>query len=217
MNFEQAIEELQSIYFHNDKDSLSQRVYYQLSLCYYLNQKPTNALWKIDEYLNQNADTSSFRLFLPLKILCLNETFRWKESQKCFIQFIQLQNFSPEKSNETIQIVNELYTKKNLPHIRSIKRAENWSRFIPGAGQIYAGKTGEGITNLLLNVTILAFGAYEALNGFYITGYLGGLGIFNKTYHGGIKRSGILASWKSKEQIVSFNSKINERIRSCLN
>jgi hypothetical protein len=116
-----------------------------------------------------------------------------------------------------LQIVNELYKKKNLPHIKSIKSAENWSRFIPGAGQIYAEKTGEGITNFLLNASILALSAQQALSGFYITGYLAGLGMFNKTYHGGIKRSGILASRINKEQIVIFNRKISEIIRSSLN
>jgi len=217
MNYKQSLEELQSIYLPDNKDTLFQYIYYQQSLCFYLDQEPAKALWKIDEYLNQNADTSSLKIFLPLKILCLNEAFKWKESQECFVRFIHLQNFSPEINDKTLQLVNELYNKKNLPHIRLIKRAENWSRFIPGAGQIYAGKTGEGITNFLLNASILAFSAYQVLNGYYFTGYLAGLGFFNKTYQGGIKRSGILASRKNKEQIVSFNGKMNERIRYCLN
>lgn len=216
-NFNQAIEELQTIYFPNFNDTLFQRVYYQQSLCLYLNQDPTKALWKIDEYLNIDSDTASLWIFLPLKILCLNEVFKWKESQDCFRQFIQVQKFTSEKSTEMIQIVNELYKKKNLPHIKSIKRAENWSRFIPGAGQIYAEKTGEGIANFLLNASILALSAQQALNGFYITGYLAGLGMFNKTYQGGIKRSGILASRKNKEQMVIFNCKISEIIRSSMN
>jgi hypothetical protein len=125
-----------------------------------------------------------------------------------------MQNFAPEKEAEMQQMVNNLYSRRNLPRIRSIKKAENWSRFLPGSGQIYAGKTGEGIVNFLLNASILAFSAQQAYNGFYITGYLAGLGFFNKTYQGGIKRSGILASQKNKELIVNFNSGINATIRS---
>jgi tetratricopeptide (TPR) repeat protein len=216
-NFGQALEELQTIYVTNFKDTLFQQVYYQQSLCFYLSQDPSKALWKIDEYLNVSSDTDSYSIFLPLKILCLNETFKWQEAHDCFIKFIQMQKFSSEKSTEMLQIVNELYKKKNLPHIKSIKSAENWSRFIPGAGQIYAERTGEGIANFLINVSILALSAQQALNGFYITGYLAGLGMFNKTYQGGIKRSGILATRINKEQIVHFNSKISEIIRSSLN
>ena len=213
-NFSQALDELQPIYFSNSKDSLYQLVCYQQTLCFYLNGEPAKALWKIDEYFHRSADTTSFTLFMPLRILCLNETEQWNHAKKCFLRYIQMQNFASEKEIEMQQMVNNLYQKKNVPHIKSVKKAENWSRFIPGSGQIYAGKTGEGIVNFLINASLLAFTAQQAYNGFYITGYLAGLGLFNKTYHGGIKRSGILATQKNKELIVNFNSNINETIRS---
>jgi hypothetical protein len=213
-SFDRAILELQPMYFPNSVDSLYQRVCYEQSLCFYLNGEPAKALWKIDEYFHRSADTASYRVFMPVRLLCLNETFKWKEAQECFMLLVQMQDFTPEKEAEMQQIVNNLYKKRNLPHIKSIKKAENWSRFIPGSGQIYAGNTGEGIVNFLLNASILAFTAHQAYNGFYITGYLAGLGFFNKTYHGGIKRSGILASQKNKELIVGFNSEINATIRN---
>ncbi|MEZ5199231.1 MAG: hypothetical protein R2764_23450, partial [Bacteroidales bacterium] len=77
-------------------------------------------------------------------------------------------------------------------------KAENWSRFIPGTGQIYAGRAGEGTVNFLINASVLTFAGFQVYNGFYITGYLAGLGFFNKTYHGGIKRAGVLASYKNQ-------------------
>lgn len=214
MSFAQALEELQSIYLPDSNDSLFQRVYYQQSLCFYLNGEPTKAIWKIDEYLSRKNDSVAARFFLPLKILCLNETYQWTEAQECFRKYILLQNFTLEKQSSLQKIVDDLYQRKNLPHIRSAKKAENWSRFIPGSGQIYAGKTGEGILNFLINASLLTFSAHQALNGFYITGYLAGLGFFNKIYQGGIKRSGILTTQKNKEILVNFNSRINEAIRS---
>ena len=214
--FDRALAELQPMYFSNSGDSLFQRVCYEQSLCFYLNGEPAKALWKIDDYFHRSADTASYKLFMPVRLLCLNETQQWNEAQECFIRFTKMQNFTPEKEVEMKQIVNNLYKKRNLPHIKSIKKAENWSRFLPGSGQIYAGKTGEGIVNFLINSSILAFAAQQAYNGFYITGYLAGLGFFNKTYHGGIKRAGVLASQKNKEHIASFNSRINETIRSNL-
>lgn len=213
-NFDRALDELQPMFFPNADDSLYQQVCYEQSLCFYLNGEPAKAIWKIDEYFHRSGDTATYRLFMPVKLLCLNETLQWNEAKECFISFIQMQNFTPEKQTEMYQIVNTLYEKRNLPHIRSIKKAENWSRFIPGSGQIYGGKTGEGIVNFLINASVLAFSAHQAINGFYITGYLAGLGFFNKTYHGGIKRSGILATQRNKELIVNFNSEINATIRS---
>ena len=212
--FDHATEELQSLYFTNADDSLFQRVYYQQSLCLYLNGEPSKALWKMDDYFHRRADTASYRIFMPVRLLCLNETFQWQEAKECYLRLIQMQNFTPEKKAEMDQIVNNLYKKRNLPHIRSIKKAENLSRFFPGSGQIYAGQTSEGIINFLINASILAFSADQVLNSYYITGYLAGLGFFNKTYQGGIKRSGILASQKNRQLIANFNSEINTTIRS---
>lgn len=214
MDFSRALDELQPMYFSNTGDSLFQRVCYEQSLCFYLNEEPSKALWKIDEYFHRSTDTTSYRFFLPVKLLCLNETFQWNEAHKCFLRFLQMQHFAPAKEAEMQQLVNDLYKKRNLPHIKSTNKAENWSRFIPGSGQVYAGKTGEGIFNFVLNASILAFAAQQAYYGFYITGYLAGLGLFNKTYHGGIKRAGDLASRKNKKLIARFNSKINATIRS---
>ena len=211
--FDRATEELQPMYFSNANDSLYQRVCYEQSLCFYLNGEPAKALWKIDEYFHRRTDTVSYKIFMPVRLLCLNENFQWNEAKECFMRLIQMQNFTPEREAQMEQVVNTLYNKRNLPHIRSVKKAENLSRFFPGSGQIYAGKTGEGIVNFLINASILAFSADQALNGYYITGYLAGLGFFNKTYQGGIKRSGILASQKNKELIVNFNSEINTTIR----
>jgi tetratricopeptide (TPR) repeat protein len=213
LDFNRALEVLQTIYLQNS-DTLYQRVCYQQSLCHYLNGEPAKALWKIDDYLNRNPDTVSNNLFFPVKILCLNETFQWREAQACFLNYIQIQKFNLEKSTFLQNIVNDLYSKKKIPHIKSVKGAENWSRFLPGAGQIYSGYPGEGILNFTINVSILTFSAIQAINGFYITGYLAGLGFFNKTYQGGIKRSGILATRRSKELVTKFNSQINEIIRS---
>lgn len=213
-NFDRALDVLQPMYFSNSNDSLFQRVCYEQSLCFYLNGEPAKALWKIDEYFYRNADTASYRIFMPVRLLCLNETLQWNKAHECFMRFIKMQHFAPEKEAEMQQMVNNLYKKRNIPHIKSIKKAENWSRFLPGSGQIYAGKTGEGIVNFLINSSILAFAAQQAYNGFYITGYLAGLGFFNKTYHGGIKRAGILVSQKNKELIVNFNSEINATILS---
>ncbi len=178
-----------------------------------MNGEPAKALWKIDEYFRQSSDSSSFLLFMPVKLLSLNETRKWDEAKECFIDYIQEQHLSKEKEANLQQTVELIYSKKNIPRLRSVDSAENWSRFLPGAGQIYAGKTGEGIVNMLINSTVLFFAGYQMFNHFYITGYFAGLGLFNKTYHGGIKRAGILAEEKNKATMIAFNRQINALIR----
>jgi TM2 domain-containing membrane protein YozV len=210
--YAKSAEELQSIYFTDTNDSLFQSVCYEQSLCHYLSGEPTKALWKIDEYFRRSNDSATFEVFLPVRLFSLNDTQRWEEAKSCFVQYIKMQNLPPEKQLKLIERVDSIYTKKNRPKIRSAEKAENWSRFIPGAGQIYAGETGEGIINLLINSSILVFAGHQALNHYYITGYLAGLGLFNKTYHGGMKRAATLASQKNQALLSDFNSKIRSMI-----
>ena len=212
-NFTRALEELQSIYFNNSNDSLYRLVCYEQSLCLYLNGEAAKALWKINEYLHRSKDSTSFSDFMPVKLLCYNETQQWDEAKDCFKQFVKSQKFAPEREKELTDTIEWLYGKKNLPKIKSSDKAENWSRFMPGAGQIYAGRTGEGITNFLINASILTFAGVQAINHYYITGYLVGLGFFNKTYHGGMKRAVALTQERNKEEMVHFNSQITQLIR----
>jgi len=212
--FDRAIDELQSLYFSNPGDSLYLSVCYEQSLCYYLVGEPARALWKIDEYLHRSNDSTSLNYFAPLKILCLNKLQRWQEAEDVFLQYVAIQNFSNERKIAYTQIVTSFYDKNYRPRMKSEQRAENLSRFIPGTGQAYAGEFGEGVVNLLMNASVLAFSGYQVYNGFYITGYLAGLGFFNKTYHGGIRRAGILASKKNKEQTIDFNLRIIDFIQS---
>lgn len=212
--FDLALDELQPIYFSNPEDSLYRLVCYEQSLCFYLNGEPARALWKIDEYMHRCKDSISFRYFMPVRILSLNETRQWDEAKKCFLDYVNMQPISSERKTEMAQMVTNLYGKKSRPRIKSAEKAENLSRFFPGSGQIYAGNTGEGIVNFLINASVLTFAGFQVYNGFYITGYLAGLGFFNKTYHGGIKRAGVLASRRNKKLMVDFNRKINRVILS---
>lgn len=210
--YAKSAELLQSIYFSDTNDSLFQVIFYEQSLCHYLNNEPAKALWKIDEYFRRSNDSASFKSFLPIRLFSLNDTRQWDEAQSCFQNYVRMQRFSPDKQLKLLERIDSIYAKKNRPKMRSAEKAETWSRFIPGAGQIYAGETGEGIINLLINSSILFFAGHQVLNRYYITGYLAGLGLFNKTYHGGMKRGSALASQKNKELLTDFNSKIRSMI-----
>lgn len=212
--FDKALDELQTIYFSNPGDSLYLPVCYEQSLCYYHVGEPARALWKIDEYIHRSNDSLSLYYFAPLKILFLNKLHRWEEAEDVFLQYVKMQNFSNERKAAYTQIVTSLYDEKYRPRMKSEQKAENLSRFIPGSGQVYASEFGEGVVNFLINASVLAFSGYQVYNGFYITGYLAGLGFFNKTYHGGIRRAGVLAVEKNKKGVIEFNKQIVNLIHS---
>ena len=55
---------------------------------------------------------------------------------------------------------------------------------LPGLGQVYLGKPMEGAFNFALNLSFLSIGAFQIIEGYYITGYFVGVIGLNKVYFG---------------------------------
>jgi tetratricopeptide (TPR) repeat protein len=220
-NYTKALNELQQIYLPNHADSLYLPVLYQLSFLNYVTNEPQKALWKIDEFIFTTCDSIAFAAFLPIKALCHNELGEYEQAKKALLEWSKYKLSNPAAQTEFNGWVEDLYYKKNLPRLVSPKKAQDLSRFIPGAGQAYAGHIGEGTINFLISLSLLTFSAYQFSNGFstlkiwdgfYITGYLAGIGMLAKIYQGGIKRAGHLANENNKKEISDFNHQVNELI-----
>lgn len=145
------------------------------------------------------------RDYYPVYLLTLNELKEWQTAKKEWLAWINQSNLALMQKDSLAQIVETLYHKKNIPKLKSIKRAKTYSTFIPGSGQIYAGYPLEGIFNLTIHLASLAFAAEEILAGFYITGYLGGFGLFQKLYFGGIRRTEYLVNKTNYKRAREFN------------
>ncbi len=57
-----------------------------------------------------------------------------------------------------------------------------WLSFVPGLGQFYLGKPGEGLLTLALTAGSVAFMAWQCVDGCWITGLLGGGLLLKETY-----------------------------------
>lgn len=215
--FQKAVNEFQTIYFPDKTDSLYANVAYQYALCLYLINDYQNALWKIDDYAFVVKDSASLVPFFPLKALIYNEINEWSKAHTELINYSKYLGINEQEL--FVSVVDDFYSSKNIPKIKKIKTAEHLSRFIPGAGQFYAGRPGEGAFNFLIQLSCLAFAAHQLSNGFTtfqfwnafpLTGYLGGIGMWNKIYQGGIIRAGILAKQANHDKINTFNHEINQ-------
>jgi hypothetical protein len=200
-----ALEELGEINMFNVSDSLFYLIRYQQALINYLNKEPDMALWNISELRLRFPDPTKIIEIIPLNILCLNTTRNWDEANKLWNYLLENSGLDNSLEKKFKAEVNNLYNKKSIPRFHSPKKAENLSRFIPGSGQIYSGAVFEGSVNFLLNASFLGFALYEFYTEYYITGYFVGLGIFNKTYHGGMRRAGLIAEQKNSTSLRKFN------------
>ncbi len=203
----ESLDELSDINLFNVSDSLYFLIRYQQALCNYLNNNPGQALWNIGELRLHIPDSSKIIKIIPINILCLNATNKFDEAHSLWNYFINNSDIESASKSSIKTEIDNLYKKRNLPRFHSPKKAENLSRFVPGSGQMYSGAIGEGTVNFLINASLLSFAAYEFYSEYYLTGYFVGLGLFNKTYHGGMHRAGLLAEQMNKEAITKFNLK----------
>jgi hypothetical protein len=202
-----TLDELDGINLFNISDSLFYLIRYQQALSNYLTNNPDKALWSIGELRFRIPDSSKIIKIIPINILCLNATKKFDEAYSLWNYFLENSGIDSTSKSILKTEIDNLYKKRNLPGFHSPKKAENLSRFIPGAGQMYAGAVVEGSVNFLINASILSFALYEFYSEYYLTGYFVGLGLFNKTYHGGMHRANLLAEQKNREALNKFNLK----------
>ena len=180
----------------------------ELIICYYLDNKLQKAQMQITQ-LRYKLKTKALPKETQLvEIFVLNEMKKWDKSQEKAKHYAN-QYLSEDKDKIlAIKKIDSLYSKKNLPKLKSIEKAENLSRFIPGAGQIYCGKIAEGSFTFLFNGALLALGIQQIFTKFYFTGYTAGLGILHKTYTGNMARTKYLAKKENLVRHTTFNESI---------
>jgi hypothetical protein len=201
-----ALEELNSINQFNLPDSLFFLIRYERAICNYLINDPNQCLWNIEEIRMRFPDSLQTAGIIPLNILCFNKLGKWNDAFILWNYFLDNSGLQDSVRQSFKIKISSLYDKKSLPRSWSPKIAQNLSRFIPGSGQMYCGAVFEGTFNLLMNASLLGYAAFEFYNKYYLTGYFVGLGLFNKTYTGGMHRAYLLAGEKNLTEINKFNA-----------
>lgn len=207
-----ALEELNEINPFSLPDSLFFLIRYEQSLCNYLNNDPIQALWNIEEIRFRFPDSLKTIDMIPINILCLNNLRKWEDAIVLWNYFVNKSGLTDSVRSEIKAEINMLYDKRNIPEFHSPRKAEIMSGIIPGSGQIYCGAFFEGSFNFILNAALLGYSFYEFYTKYYFTGYIVGLSLFNKTYHGGIHRANLLAGEKNLKAYNKFNLKASALI-----
>ena len=119
-------------------------------------------------------------------------------------------DFMVLNNDTTAQRLNELdliYKKGKLPKLKDKKKL-HWIGIVPGFGQMYVGKVGEGLTNLGMNIAAFAFGVYQIWHGFYVTGYFVGALSINKLYFGGRTRAENQLKITNNNKLTEFQARV---------
>jgi tetratricopeptide (TPR) repeat protein len=208
--FHEALESLDQLPLFGLDDSLRAEVFYQKAFCAYLDGRFEDAAFYMEELKYSLPLYGSRPRTTLLYALTCNETGMYAKARFAASEFLDSLHFSHD-SEEYIQL-QRLYAPSALPIILKPGKAGMMSTFIPGLGQMFSGRAGEGAVSFLFNAGSLTLGTIAVLNGYYFSGYLIGAGLFQRFYFGGIKRSQFLAEKRNYE----LSRKFNDSVRSWL-
>jgi TM2 domain-containing membrane protein YozV len=163
----------------------------------------------VELYVNKlkfyNKNPYAYLCVMPTYILSLNAIRKWDLAKKEFISYIDKLPLNSVMKQDALSKIESLYAKKNIPKEYFQNTAVNWSRFIPGAGQIYTGDILEGLFAFSLCSAFVFTAGYSFYYEYYFTGYIIGFGMLYESYKGGMKRVAFLANRKNNDTMNLFN------------
>jgi hypothetical protein len=211
-NYSQAIQTLDRVALIEMPDSFIYQYHLLFATSFYLNKEFENALSEITKSEIGLSAVKRTPQQAVLKIICLNELYRWEESRKEVDTLFQKTLIHSSKNDSLYKVISGMLVHKNQPKIKKITSAKNWSTFIPGAGQIYTGSIQEGLVNTTLELASLGFMAFSIYKGFYFSGVLIGYTLLQRFYLGGLHRLDYLVAEKNKSISIQYNQTIKREL-----
>lgn len=134
------------------------------------------------------VNTEEYKRSLLLHGLILNELNDYSAASLKFTEYNASGIFLPAQKDSLNDLVSVQYRKKNLPKLKSLRKARRLSKCLPGAGLFYAGKPGKAILNISLQLMAVAYTAGNAYFGNYVTAASAGLFMVRSFYSGGVNQ-----------------------------
>jgi len=160
-----------------------------------------------------NFDSTLNRKTYLLRAFNAIELRKFEESKNWLEKMIITHAVDRQHKDSLLNGLEILYSKKNLPKIKSEKKAY-WLGLVPGLGHIYAGEYKEALSAFMLNLAALSFGVFQIYNGYYLTGYFVGAGILVKLYYGSKERKDYLVEKRNFKEIKQFKSEVGKLIEA---
>lgn len=188
-------------------DSLRYQLRYEQILCAYLAGQFENtlSLYERLQYLHPHVPATP--LLQCIRILALNELRRWPEAATAYYDLATHVRTDTSQSNPYRQ----------LPRLKNEKKAKQLATFIPGGGQLYAGKPGEAALSLLIQSAGLYFGLTSFLQGYYLSAWGIGASLFGSFQAGGVRRTEVLVRQFNQRQAARFNAEARRLLLEMIN
>ncbi len=205
-----AFDELQQIVPAYVDDSLGMLVLYERALNSYLaaNYAEVEACYYIWKSLSFDSN-QYLNALIWLRLLAYNESQQWDKAYQLLNEYFPIQG-----NDSDLQRLYQLY--QEPPKLRNPEKARILSSIVPGAGQLYAGYPGEAVYSFLLNASMLTLSAVLFYHKYYLTAWLGGLGLLWRFYSGGSRRAYELCKQKNLLNTTNYNHQLSRVIVSLM-
>jgi len=190
-------------------DSGLAQIQYEQALCTYLGGHFENTISLVDRWPFTHAGKAPPPLLSVLKILSLNELQRWTEAATAYRAFLAQRGVEAGNAVQPGQIP-DLYAQ--LPHFKSVTKAQWLSTFIPGGGQFYAGRPGEALFSILVQAAGAWFAVVSFQQHYYVSAWLVGAALFGAFHMGGVRRSEVLVRQYNRKRMLAFNAGVREQL-----
>ncbi|ADB41280.1 tetratricopeptide repeat protein [Spirosoma linguale] len=182
-------------------DSLLYPLRREQILCAYLAGQFENALSLLDRLPYLHPDTPVSPLLIAIRVLSLNELRRWPEASVAYHELAVM------AQADTLSVPYQ-----QIPELKSEKKAQWLSTFIPGAGQFYAGRPGEAALSIVMQSAGLYFGVTSFLQGYYLSAWGVGAGLFGSFHAGGVRRAEVLVRQLNQRRAAAFNANVRQQV-----
>jgi len=169
-------------------DSLKCVANYQLALNLYL----ANYFSDAEKYCARNysipINSIEYKNSILLHGFIYNELNNYKYAAQKFNEYTALTNLSLKEKDSLSTFVDTYYRAKNLPKLKSLKKARRLSKVLPGAGLFYVGKPGKALANISFQLFALGYTGANVYFSNYVTAASAGLFLMRSFYTGGINQ-----------------------------
>jgi len=199
-DFEEASKNTMRFDLQNLPDTVDAALRNEIVVCCFLAGLHEDALGQVQQLRFFVKDSTLHAASDLWEILALMQLKRYPEAKASFGKY----NAKKQLGLDAEQVF--AFTKKL--RFRDAKKAKILATFLPGAGMMYAGNPKEGITSLLLQATALGFAGVSIYNGYYLSGFFTGFGLFQAFYFGGIKRTELLVEQRNQQLVKTYGQKV---------
>jgi hypothetical protein len=115
-----------------------------------------------------------------------------------------------------LKFVSSYYAKKNIPKLKSLRKARRLSKCLPGAGLFYAGKPGKALLNIGFQLAALGYTGANVYFGNYITAATAGVFMIRSFYTGGVNQLNEVIPKRNYYKTRKFNDTFKSQFISKL-